>query len=240
MTKIKADPEEPSSAPTQGTGLIFREEVLNRRVKVLFDVDTGKEDEPMAHRWYEGTVSAVQLEPANANAKAGGGGKRGGRRGANKKSAESTSAGASTKLKATHRVTFDDGDERWFDLVYWVGKGELQWVGGGEKPTPVSLPTTSMDPYADKTRNPTGTTTDAAEAAEAPNLKESAGAAAAQEKHGAEKPSPLVSPPNGKRNASENSSSSEAPTPAKKAKSDPPQQESPPHTLVNGTKYYVV
>ena len=233
MTKIKADPEEPSSAPTQGTGLIFREEVLNRRVKVLFDVDTGKEDEPMAHRWYEGTVSAVQLEPANANAKAGGGGKRGGRRGANKKSAESASAGASTKLKATHRVTFDDGDERWLDLVYWVGKGELQWVGG-EAPLP------TMDPYADKTRNTTGTTTEAAEAAEAPNLKESAGAAAAQEKHGAEKPSPLVSPPNGKRNASENSSSSEAPTPAKKAKSDPPQQESPPHTLVNGTKYYVV
>ena len=237
MAKIKAESEEPSSAPTQGPGLIFREEVLNRRVKVLFDVDTGKEDEPMAHRWYEGTVSAVQLEPANANAKAGGGGKRGGRRGANKKSAESTSAGASTKLKATHRVTFDDGDERWFDLVYWVGKGELQWVGG-EAPTPESLPT--MDPYADKTRNPTGTTTDAAEAAEAPNLKESAGAAAAP--HGAEKPSPLVSPPNGKRNAPENSSTSsaEAPTPAKKAKSDPPQQESPPHTLVNGTKYYVV
>lgn len=232
MARIKA---EPSSAPTQGPGLIFREEVLNRRVKVLFDVDTGKEDEPMAHRWYEGTVSAVQLEPANANAKAGGGGKRGGRRGANKKSAESTSisVGASTKLKATHRVTFDDGDERWFDLVHWVGKGELQWVGG-EAPTPVSLPT--MDPYADKTRNPTGTNTEAAEAAEAPNQKESASAAAAP----SAEQSPLVSPPNGKRNASENSSSAEAPTQAKKAKADPPQQESPPHTLVNGTKYYVV
>ena len=235
MAKIKAIKAEPSSAPTQGPGLIFREEVLNRRVKVLFDVDTGKEDEPMAHRWYEGTVSAVQLEPANSNAKAGGGGKRGGRRGANKKSAESTSinVGASTKLKATHRVTFDDGDERWFDLVHWVGKGELQWVGG-EAPTPVSLPT--MDPYADKTRNPTGTTTEAAEAAEAPNQKESARAAAAP----SAEQSPLVSPPNGKRNASENSSSAEAPTQAKKAKADPPQQESPPHTLVNGTKYYVV
>ena len=232
MARIKA---EPSSAPTQGPGLIFREEVLNRRVKVLFDVDTGKEDEPMAHRWYEGTVSAVQLEPANANAKAGGGGKRGGRRGANKKSAESTSVsvGASTKLKATHRVTFDDGDERWFDLVYWVGRGELQWVGG-EAPTPVSLLT--MDPNADKTRNPTGTNTEAAEAAEAPNQKESASAAAAP----SAEQSPLVSPPNGKRNASENSSSAEAPAQAKKAKADPPQRESPPHTLVNGTKYYVV
>ena len=232
MARIKA---EPSSAPTQGPGLIFREEVLNRRVKVLFDVDTGKEDEPMAHRWYEGTVSAVQLEPANANAKAGGGGKRGGRRGANKKSAESTSVsvGASTKLKATHRVTFDDGDERWFDLIHWVGRGELQWVGD-EAPTPVSLPT--MDPYADKTRNPTGTNTEAAEAAEAPNQKESASAAAAP----SAEQSPLVSPPNGKRNASENSSSAEAPTQAKKAKADPPQRESPPHTLVNGTKYYVV
>ena len=232
MARIKA---EPSSAPTQGPGLIFREEVLNRRVKVLFDVDTGKEDEPMAHRWYEGTVSAVQLEPANANAKAGGGGKRGGRRGAIKKSAESTSVsvGASTKLKATHRVTFDDGDERWFDLVYWVGRGELQWVGG-EAPTPVSLLT--MDPYADKTRNPTGTNTEAAEAAEAPNQKESARAAAAP----SAEQSPLVSPPNGKRNASENSSSAEAPAQAKKAKADPPQRESPPHTLVNGTKYYVV
>ena len=238
---IKADPEENEQAANNGktttstsgaNGLIFKEEVLNRRVQVLFDVDTGKDDEPMSHQWYEGTITAVQLEPANANAKAGaGGGKRGGRRGAKSKSAEGSSTdGNKTKLKATHQVTFDDGDVRWFDLVYWTAKGELKWVG--DAPTPV-------DPNAGSKAVGTGT-------------EGSMSASSSQKQESVDKvdlpatanPSPLVSP-NGKRSAAENNNSSsigEPQSPAKKrSKAEaPPQQESLPHTLIHGTKYYIV
>ena len=240
---IKADPEENEQAANNGktttstsgaNGLIFKEEVLNRRVQVLFDVDTGKDDEPMSHQWYEGTITAVQLEPANANAKAGagGGGKRGGRRGAKSKSAEGSSTdGNKTKLKATHQVTFDDGDVRWFDLVYWTAKGELKWVG--DAPTPV-------DPNAGSKAVGTGT-------------EGSMSASSSQKQESVDKvdlpatanPSPLVSP-NGKRSAAENNNSSsiggEPQSPAKKRpKAEaPPQQESLPHTLIHGTKYYIV
>ena len=248
---IKADPEEDEQAATTNgknttnasgaNGLIFKEEVLNRRVQVLFDVDTGKDDEPMAHQWYEGTITAVQLEPANAkaNAGAGGGGKRGGRRGAKSKSDESSTNGT-IKLKATHQVTFDDGDVRWFDLVYWTGKGELKWVG--DAPTPVSHPT--IDPNAGSKTVGNGTE----ESTTASSQKESAdtsGAAPlnAQQDGAAVKTSPLVSP-NGKRNAAENNNSSvgEPLSPAKKKSkaAAPPQQESLPHTLIHGTKYYIV
>ena len=242
---IKADPEENEQAATNGknttsaAGLIFKEEVLNRRVQVLFDVDTGKDDEPMAHQWYEGTITAVQLEPANAKAGAGGG-KRGGKRGARSKSA----GNGSTKLKATHRVEFDDGDVRWFDLVYWTGKGELKWVG--EEPTPVSHPTIDPNPNAG---NAVGT--EEATAATSPQEPMDAAAAASAaplhvQKDGAgEKASPLVSP-NGKRNAPENNGSGsiggsgEPQASAKKAKVSPPPPESLPHTLIHGKKYYIV
>ena len=251
---IKADPEEDEQAATTNgknttnasgaNGLIFKEEVLNRRVQVLFDVDTGKDDEPMAHQWYEGTITAVQLEPANAkaNAGAGGGGKRGGRRGAKSKSDESSTNGT-IKLKATHQVTFDDGDVRWFDLVYWTGKGELKWVG--DAPTPVSHPT--IDPSAHAGSKTVGTGTE--ESTAASSQKESAGTSTdplnAQQDGAAVKTSPLVSP-NGKRSAAENNDSSssigESHSPAKKKSkvAAPPKQESLPHTLIHGTKYYIV
>ena len=250
---IKADPEEDEQAATNGktttnasgaNGLIFKEEVLNRRVQVLFDVDTGKDDEPMAHQWYEGTITAVQLEPANAKAKAGGGGKRGGRRGAKSKSDESSTNGI-IKLKATHQVAFDDGDVRWFDLVYWTGKGELKWVG--DAPTPVSHPT--IDPSAHTGSKTVGTVTE--ESTAASSQKESADTSTAaplnaQQDGAAVKTSPLVSP-NGKRSAAENNDSSSSSTgeshsPAKKKSkvAAPPQQESLPHTLIYGTKYYIV
>lgn len=237
---IKSDPDQVATGPTKDdTGLIFREEVLNRRVQVLFDVDTGKDDEPMTHQWYEGSITAVQLEPANA--KAVGGGKRGGKRGAKNRSAGGTNACSTTKLKATHRVEFDDGDVRWFDLVYWTGKGELKWVGA-EPPAPVSHPTIGS--------NNDGKTvavgTDAGKTNGSPiQPKDSANAAAPLVEPTddvAEKTSPLVSS-GGKRKNSAGTCSIEplqAPPAKKKAKVAPHQQESPPHTLIRGTKYYVV
>ena len=194
---IKADPEEDEQVATNGnttsaTGLIFKEEVLNRRVQVLFDVDTGKGDEPMAHQWYEGTITAVQLEPASAKAGAGGGGKRGGKRGSHR-GAKSKSTESSTKLKATHQVAFDDGDVRWFDLVYWTGKGELKWVG--DAPTPVSHPT--IDPNAEES-------TAASSQNESEDTSATSTAPLPVPKDGStENPSPMVSP-NGKRSAAEN------------------------------------
>ena len=229
---IKADPEEDEQVATNGnttraTGLIFREEVLNRRVQVLFDVDTGKDDEPMAHQWYEGTITAVQLEPASAKAGAGGGGKRGGKRGSHR------GAKSKSKLKATHQVAFDDGDVRWFDLVYWTGKGELKWVG--DAPTPVSHPT--IDPNAEES-------TAASSQNESEDTSATSTAPLPVPKDGStENPSPMVSP-NGKRSAAENAcndSSIELQSQVKKkSNAAPPQQESLPHTLIHGTKYYIV
>lgn len=92
--------------------------------------------EELGKEWYEGTVTAVQLELVGGGptTTATTGGKRTVKRGSG--GSKGKAGNNKKKFKAIHQVKFDDGDESWFDLLNWDERGELEWVG--ERPTPRS------------------------------------------------------------------------------------------------------
>mmetsp|Transcript_37940 Transcript_37940/g.82533 ORF Transcript_37940/g.82533 Transcript_37940/m.82533 type:complete len:327 (+) Transcript_37940:37-1017(+) len=260
--KIKADPDaaDPDSTSDtrkskSGSGTMFREEALGKRVLVLFDVDTGHSE--MGKEWYEGTVTAMTLEIVGGDiggiaksnkrtvGKKGGGRGRGGAVARAKQTAgrdSATDGGQKLKFKAIHHVKFDDGDERWFDLMNWDERGELEWVGD-DRPTPRS--DTDVGTSTDDDNDDNDETTVGAKrrcAGKGEDEKEVTNKSATKEDDGAGGSSAMavaaLSPHAGKRAPRSSPAKPKAAASSVHVPVVPP--ESPPHQLINGTKYYMI